>query len=398
VTSAGGNILSCGIMPTPAVALLTRQLGASGGIVVSASHNPFEYNGIKFFDAQGFKLKSTVEDAFEQRLQDLAASGGTLAFKNSQPVCTGVDVGLVKPIPDAAERYIENAIAILRRQDINLRDMRIAVDCGHGAAWHTTPRALRQLRAKVTAINTNYDGDNINVSCGSTNLDPIKALVKRTCADVGFAHDGDADRVIAIDSQGNEVDGDIIEAICAIDFKRRGMLTNNAVVSTVMANLGFFEAMRKHEIDVVTTQVGDANVLAAMRAGGYILGGEQSGHMIFLEENSTGDGLVTALQLLAVMRRTGQPLVELAREVHKYPQVMINVQVADKSKLANSDAVTQATDAAAKRLNDAAGGGRVLVRPSGTEPLVRVMVEASSEQTARQEAEALAVLISSELA
>jgi phosphoglucosamine mutase len=275
--------------------------------------------------------------------------------------------------------------------------LKVAVDCAHGAAFHTTPAALRELGCEVIAINTSYNGSDINVACGSTNLEPLRRLVAETKADLGLAHDGDADRLIALDAQGGEIDGDFIEAICAHDLKQRGLLDKNTVVSTVMCNLGFTRAMRELDIKVLQTDVGDSNVLAAMRAGGYVLGGEQSGHIIFLRHNSTGDGLITALQLLAAMRASGRSLHELSQVMKKYPQVLINVSVVDKAGLAKLKAIPTAVAQAERRL-ERAGGGRVLLRPSGTEPLVRVMVEAADETLAQREAEALAEIVRRELA
>ncbi|MDR3307605.1 MAG: phosphoglucosamine mutase [Coriobacteriales bacterium] len=382
ITHAGGEALLAGVIPTPAVALLVRELAASGGVVISASHNPPEYNGIKFFDAQGFKLTTALEDAFEERLQAILDSASPLSFlEHSDENDTGT------PIPNAAARYVAYAAATVTQQGIDLTGLKVAVDCGHGASFETTPQALRALGAEVVAINTTYNGDDINVDCGSTHLGPLKELVARTGAAVGLAHDGDADRLIAVDAAGNERDGDFIEAVCAVDLQARGLLKKQTVVSTVAGNLGFVRAMKEHGIDVVQTSVGDSNVLEAMRAGGYNLGGEQSGHTIFLDHNSTGDGLVSALQLLAAMKRSGKPLARLAQVMTRYPQVLINVKVADKTAALASAALNAAIDAAQIHLQD---NGRVLVRPSGTEPLVRVMVEAPSEELAQELAQRIA--------
>jgi phosphoglucosamine mutase len=287
-------------------------------------------------------------------------------------------------------------VAVVRDLGLDLSGLKIAVDCGHGAAFRTTPEALIELGAEVIAINTSFDGTDINVNCGSTNLAPIKALVAQTQADIGLAHDGDADRLIAVDANGNEIDGDYIEAICALDLQQRGQLAKNTVVSTVMCNLGFMVAMQEHNITVLQTDVGDSNVLAAMCAGGYNLGGEQSGHMIFLEHNSTGDGLITALMLLASMRQSNKPLHQLAQVMRKYPQVLINVADVDKTALPDATAIWEAVTKSEHRLSQA-GGGRVLLRSSGTEPKVRVMVEATDEATAQREAELLADLVKQEL-
>jgi phosphoglucosamine mutase len=407
ITSAGGDALLAGVTPTPAVALLTRQLDAQGGVVISASHNAPEYNGIKFFDAQGFKLPRDLEDKFEARLQakqgkhgdgsrvsspEQAPTGSGTPTGPTTP--TGPAVGIARPIEDANERYVAHAVEIVRAQGIDFSGLTIAVDCGHGASFYTTPEALRRLGAEVIAINTSFDGNDINVGCGSTHLEQIKAAVVQFGADAGMAHDGDADRLLAVDAQGNELDGDFIEAICALDLASQGKLPHNTVVSTIVCNLGFVTAMREHNIEVVQTDVGDSNVLAAMREGGYVVGGEQSGHMILLDHNSTGDGLITVLQLLTAMKRNDKTLAELAQTMTRYPQVTINVKVADKTGFHVSTLIQQAITAAGARLG---ADGRVLLRPSGTEPLIRVMVEAKDEQTAHTEAEQLAAIVEREL-
>jgi phosphoglucosamine mutase len=422
ITSAGGDALLAGIIPTPAVALLARELAASGGVVISASHNPPEYNGIKFFDAEGFKLTAALEDAFEERLQWAQAQARREPWEQlwEQPLPqeksqeqqqrrrerpqeslsspsahlpVGAAVGTGISLEDASERYITHAMDIVRSQGFDLADMVIAVDCGHGASYATTPEALRRLGAEVATINTDYDGNNINVACGSTHLEQLRALVIKTGAVVGIAHDGDADRMLAVDEQGNELDGDFIEAICALGLRKQGRLTHDTVVSTVLCNLGFVTAMRENGIEVIQTAVGDSHVLAAMKEGGFVLGGEQSGHMILFEHNSTGDGLATALQLLVTMRRTGRPLSQLAQVMVRYPQVLINVRVTGKDGINSSEPVRQAIEEATARLGEQ---GRVLLRPSGTEPLIRVMVEAADEQLAHDEAKRLAALVEQE--
>ncbi|MDR3053382.1 MAG: phosphoglucosamine mutase [Coriobacteriales bacterium] len=390
ITSAGGDVLLADIVPTPAVALLVREFKASGGVVISASHNAPEYNGIKFFDAEGFKLTSTLENTFEERLQ--AAVAGEPRDEGTP--LTGAAIGSASRIEDAAERYIAHAVATVQAQGLDFAGLKVAVDCGHGAAHATTPEALRRLGAAVTVINTSFDGNDINVGCGSTQLEPLRKLVATTGADMGIAHDGDADRMLALDASGAEIDGDFIEAICAKDLLERGLLRHNTVVSTVMCNLGFTVALQQLGIEVIQTAVGDSNVLAALRAGGLNLGGEQSGHTIFLDHNSTGDGLVSALQLLAALRRSGKTLAEAAQVMTKYPQVLININVADKTGLATSDTLHKAIDAAQARLQDS---GRVLVRASGTEPLVRVMVEAANEELAQELATQLAQVVQQEL-
>jgi len=407
IASRGGTALLAGIIPTPAVALLAREEQADGGVVISASHNPPEYNGIKFFDSAGFKLPQELEDVFEERLQRYVKeqSGGTEVLCVEPSGGTGSEEagpiddatppqGAVHQLENASERYIQHAINTVRQQGADLYGLTIAVDTGFGASGLTTPEALSRLGASVVAINTAFDGSRINVGCGSTHLEQLKALVLETRADAGIAHDGDADRLLAVDSCGNEIDGDFIEAILALDLKARGKLPCNTVVSTVMCNLGFVNAMKQQGISVIRTAVGDSHVLEAMREGGYLIGGEQSGHLILMEHNSTGDGLITALQLLAVVKRSGRSLAELSCVMTRFPQVLLNVKVRDKSLLDASRAITEAVAGAGARLGDR---GRVLLRPSGTELLIRVMVEAENEQTANDEAKSLAMLVEQEL-
>ena len=365
--AGGADALVCDIVPTPAVALLVRELEADGGVVISASHNPPEYNGIKLFSRDGFKLPDEVEDEIEEFCDD---------ERDGWVRPTGEGVGRIEQIDDALERYITHSTKAI---DVDLTGLSIAVDCGHGAAGVATPEAFRRLGATVTAINTESNGMDINVGCGSTNLAPITQVATDSHVDLAIAHDGDADRVLAVDETGAEVDGDAIMAICAVHRREQGTLPLDTVVSTVMCNLGFEIAMREHGISVIKTKVGDRYVLEQMQTSGATLGGEQSGHIIFLEHNTTGDGLVTALHLAAVMRETGKPLSELRRVMRRYPQVLVNVPVADKMRLGTSSVLAEAIHAAEQELGDT---GRVLVRPSGTEPLVRVMAEAADEESA----------------
>ncbi len=380
--AGGADALLCGIVPTPAVALLVRELEADGGVVISASHNAPEYNGIKLFSRDGFKLPDELEDEIEAFCENPREEW-------ERP--TGDGVGRVVHVDDALARYIAHSVASI---DVDLSGLTIAVDCGHGAAGEATPEALRQLGATVIAINCESDGMDINVGCGSTNLRPIIDIVGSQHVDLGIAHDGDADRVLAVDETGTEVDGDAIMAICAAHRHEHGQLPLDTVVSTVMCNLGFEIAMRERGITVIKTKVGDRYVLEQMQTSGATLGGEQSGHIIFLDHNTTGDGLVTALQLAAVMKATGKPLSELRGVMRRYPQVLVNVPVADKARMATSAALAEAIHDAEKELGDS---GRVLVRPSGTEPLVRVMAEAADEASAARVVERLVEVVRAEL-
>lgn len=385
VMSMGGTVLLAGIIPTPGVALLVREMCADAGIVISASHNPPEYNGIKFFDAQGFKLPDEVEDELEAIVRE-----GIPA----EALPAGDEVGFAVEVEDACEIYVAHAVETVRAAGMDLSGMKVALDTGHGASSFTSAEALRELGAEVIAINEEFTGLDINVECGSTHLGPLHELMKESGADVGIAHDGDADRVMLVDAEGTEVDGDIVEAVCAIDLKERGLLPHDTVVSTVMCNLGFVHAMRDAGIEVVQTKVGDRYVLECMRENGYVLGGEQSGHMIFLEHNSTGDGLITALQFLAACKRAGKGVSEAARTMERFPQRLINVRVVDKHALEGNEAIWSAVAQAESELGD---DGRILIRTSGTEPLVRVMVEASTLEAADGVCERLAKVVEDEL-
>lgn len=382
IMSMGGTALQAGIIPTPAIALLVRELHCDGGIVISASHNPPEYNGIKLFDSQGFKLPDAVEDDIEA----FVTRGG--AGEDELPA--GDAVGVVLPVEEACELYIAHAVSTVEAEGIDFKGLKVALDVGHGASCMTSAEALRRLGAEVTVVNEDFDGTDINVQCGSTHLGPVRDLVAEIGAEVGIAHDGDADRVMLVDARGNEIDGDVVEAVCALDLKARGKLPGNTAVSTVMCNLGLVHAMRDAEIELIQTKVGDRYVLEAMRAGGFTVGGEQSGHMIFLEHNSTGDGLVTALQFLAACKRAGKSVEEAAAVMTRFPQTLINVHVHDKHALEGNVAVAAAVEAAEAELGE---DGRVLIRPSGTEPVVRVMVEAADQETANRHAETIAAIV-----
>ncbi len=413
ITSAGGTVLEAGVIPTPGVALLVREMRAAGGAVISASHNPPEYNGIKLFDAQGFKLPDAVEDEIEAFIMQGGLEGETaraeeaawaaaqaateqqtadatsyLASEIKMPA--GPDVGVVVPLEKACDIYIDHVARSIEEQGVTFEGLRIALDTGHGASSLTSPEALRRLGAEVIVINDDFNGMDINVKCGSTHLEPLRQLMAETGADVGIAHDGDADRVMLMTPEGTEIDGDMVEAVCALDMRERGVLAGNTVVSTVMANFGFVRAMRAAGIEVVQTKVGDRYVLEAMREHGYSIGGEQSGHMILLDHNSTGDGLMTACQFLAAVIRSGKPVSEAVRVMEKMPQTLINVRVRDKHAADTNEAVAAAVAAAEQALADT---GRVLLRPSGTEPVVRVMVEAEDAEVARAHAEAIAAVV-----
>lgn len=397
IMSAGGTELSVGIIPTPAVALLVRELHADGGAVISASHNPPEYNGIKLFDAEGYKLPDEVEDKIEEFIKQGGLEGAADRAEQGEDAAAmlpGDEVGVALPVDEACEIYIEHAVQSVRAQDIDFSGMRIALDTGHGASSLTSAEAFRRLGAEVIAINEDFDGTDINVNCGSTHLKPLAQLMRESGADVGVAHDGDADRVMLMTPDGTEIDGDMVEAVCALDMKRRGCLPEDTVVSTVMCNLGFVHAMRDNGITVVQTKVGDRYVLEEMRAKGYAIGGEQSGHMILLEHNSTGDGLMTACQFLAAVKRADMPVADVVSIVKKFPQTLINVRVRDKHAVEGNEAIAAAVAKAEEALGDS---GRVLLRPSGTEPVVRVMVEAEDADAAKTHAEAIAAVVEAEI-
>jgi len=396
IMSAGGTALLAGVIPTPAVALLVGELHADGGMVISASHNPPEYNGIKLFDANGFKLPDEVEDEIEAFITAGGLEGKAAADPDAADdvMPRGDAVGVSIPVEEALEIYINHAVDSVRAQGIDFGSLHIALDAGHGASALTSAEAFRRLGAQVTVINDDYDGTDINVKCGSTCLDPLRELMAESGANVGVAHDGDADRVMLMCPDGTEIDGDFIEAVCALDMRERGVLAGNTVVTTVMCNLGFVRAMEREGIDVVQTKVGDRYVLEEMRDKGYSIGGEQSGHMILLDYNSTGDGLMTACQFLAAVVRSGKSLEEAVSVMTHYPQTLINVRVKDKEALDSCQAVA---DEVAAVEADLGATGRVLIRPSGTEPVIRVMVEAADADVAQQACERIAAVVEREL-
>ncbi|MGI6590303.1 MAG: phosphoglucosamine mutase [Eggerthellaceae bacterium] len=387
IMSLGGTVLDAGIIPTPAIALITRKMHADAGVVISASHNPPEYNGIKFFDGQGYKLPV----AKEKEIEEYVVGGGA----KPEDLVAGDEVGIVVPIQEATEIYIQHAVDVMNEQGIDFSGWKIALDAGHGASSGTTVEALRRLGADVTLINDDFNGTDINVECGSTHLEPLKRLVAEIGADVGIAHDGDADRVMIVDADGNELDGDVIEAVCAVDMKDRGLLAGNTAVTTIMCNLGFRKAMQANGISVERMQVGDRHVLERMREGGFSIGGEQSGHMIFLDYNSTGDGMMTACLFLAACVRAGKTVSQAAQVMQRCPQVLVNVQVKDKDRLEENQPIADAVAAVEQEMGD---DGQVLVRASGTEPVIRIMVEAPDLEDARRISDRLVNVVERELA
>ncbi|KWX03728.1 phosphoglucosamine mutase [Carbonactinospora thermoautotrophica] len=380
LASAGVDVLRAGVVPTPAVAYLTDALGADLGVMLSASHNPAPDNGIKFFARGGYKLPDAVEDQIEARLQE----------DWERPV--GPGVGRVREDGDLFERYVEHLIGTLPHR---LDGLRVVVDCAHGAAYRVSPEVLRRAGAEVVTIGCEPDGLNINEGCGSTHIETLRAAVVEHRADAGIAHDGDADRCLAVAADGSVVDGDQIMAILALAMKEAGTLHKDTLVATVMSNLGLKLAMQRAGVELVQTAVGDRYVLEAMKEGGYSLGGEQSGHVVMLEHATTGDGVLTGLHLLARVAASGKSLSELAAVMTRLPQVLVNVKGVDKSRVTTCEEVQAAVAAAETELGES---GRVLLRPSGTEPVVRVMVEAATEAQAREVAERLAGVVRSALA
>jgi phosphoglucosamine mutase len=391
LAGVGVDVLRLGVIPTPAVAFLTADKSADLGVMLSASHNPAKDNGIKLFARGGFKLPDAAEDEIEARL---GQPGGVVTGP------PGGGFGRVSDDGDSRERYLAHLLASLSAPGLPgaaeparpLAGLRIVVDCAHGAASEVAPSLLRRAGADVTAIGAEPDGENINDGCGSTHLDVVRAAVVEQQADAGIAHDGDADRCLAVDAGGQVIDGDQIMAVLALGLKASGRLAHNTVVATVMSNLGFRLAMKDAGIAVVETAVGDRYVLEAMRAGGYVFGGEQSGHIIMLDHATTGDGLLTALHLLAAVAREQVPLADLSKVMTTYPQVLVNVAGVDKTRVAASPEVAAQVAAATAELGRS---GRILVRPSGTEPTVRVMVEARDPERARHLADRLASVIRS---
>lgn len=379
IASEGVDVLRVGILPTPAVAFLTGAYGAAFGVMISASHNPMPDNGIKVFGPGGHKL----DDDTEHRIEELVAQG-----PGARPV--GADIGRVLHPADALDRYLAHVAAAATA---SLSGLTVVVDCAHGAASVAAPHAYSAAGARVITINAEPDGLNINADCGSTHLATLQAAVLAHGADLGLAHDGDADRCLAVDAAGRVVDGDAIMMVLALAMQAAGELASNTLVATVMSNLGLHLAMREAGIALRTTGVGDRYVLEELSAGGYALGGEQSGHIVMPAFGTTGDGIVTGLRLMSRMAQTGSPLAGLAAPMRTMPQVLINVEVRDKATAAAAPAVRDAVAEAEAELGDS---GRILLRPSGTEQIVRVMVEASDETTARQVAHRVARSVSAQ--
>jgi phosphoglucosamine mutase len=377
LTSAGADVVLVGVLPTPAVAFLTGHYGADIGVMLSASHNPMADNGIKLFARGGNKLP----DEIEAEIEAVVAAGPAW----SRPI--GAHIGRVRSAADAAERYLEHLSAATTG---SLSGLHVVVDCAHGAASDVAPELYRRLGARVTALACAPDGVNINLGVGSTHMALLANAVSAEGADLGIAHDGDADRCLAVDATGELVDGDQILGLCALALHEAGALREDTVVATVMSNLGFHHAMRAAGIEVVTTAVGDRYVLEALRKDNLSLGGEQSGHVVFTDAATTGDGLLTAVHVMARMVATDRSLADLAAAVQRLPQVLVNVQVADRTAIASSTAVKAAVTEAETELGDE---GRILLRPSGTEQLVRVMVEALTQHQADEIASRLATVV-----
>ena len=380
ICSVGANAVYVGVIPTPAVAYLTRKYKVDAGVVISASHNPMEFNGIKFFNGDGYKLSDTLEDEIEELIRN-----------NMKDVVLpiGSGVGRIDYRFDLRDEYVK---FMKKCVPVDLTGMKIVIDCAEGASYYTSVKTLKDLGADLVAIHTKPDGTNINANCGSTHMEELQARVVYEKADVGLAFDGDADRMLAVDEKGNLVDGDQLMAICGCHMKKKGTLKKNTIVVTVMTNLGFSLMGEREGIHVEKTKVGDRYVLENMLENGYNIGGEQSGHIIFLDDNTTGDGLLSGLHLLQVMKETGRKLSELAEVMEVLPQALVNAKVPNhkKEKFMEYTEIAEAIRALEEKFN---GEGRVLIRPSGTEPLVRVMIEGKNQSEIEEEAQKLAELI-----
>lgn len=384
ICSVGAHAVLAGVIPTPAVAYLVRHYRLDAGVMISASHNPVEYNGIKFFSDQGYKLSDELEDEIEDII---------LSRMEVLPCPTGNGIGT----RGYAEEALDDYITFLRNSTTErFQGIKVALDCANGAAYKAAPITMLELGAQLCIIHNEPDGTNINDKCGSTHMEDLVALVKENGADIGFAFDGDADRCLAVDENGQVIDGDKILAICGCDMKARGELKKDTIVGTVMSNLGLTMMGRENEISVLQTNVGDRYVLESMLAEGYNLGGEQSGHIIFLDYNSTGDGVLTAIQLLSVMNRSGKKASELAKTMEVMPQVLVNARVnnARKNEYMEVPEIKAAIEALQEKFSS---DGRVLIRTSGTEPLVRVMIEGKDKEAMEKEAMKLAAFIEEKL-
>lgn len=363
--SVGIEVMRLGVITTPGVAFLTKALGAQAGVMISASHNPVEDNGIKFFGADGFKLLDEQEEQIEYYLEQA---------EDLLPRPIGAQIGIVSDYFEGGQKYLSYLKTTVNE---SFEDLHIVLDCANGAAVSLAPRLIGDLGARITTIGTSPDGLNINAGVGSTHIEALQAKVVEKKADLGLAFDGDADRLIAVDEKGNVVDGDQIMYICALSMKEKGKLKNDTLVTTVMSNMGLYKALEAAGIRVETTKVGDRYVMEEMLKNGYNFGGEQSGHVIFLDYNTTGDGILTAVQLVNLLQEKKKHLSELVKELHIYPQKMVNVKVRDKKKVMENERVLQAIQDVEKEMD---GNGRVLVRPSGTESLVRIMIEAEEAE------------------
>ncbi len=385
--SVGASAIKVGVIPTPAVAYLTRMYNADAGVVISASHNSMEYNGIKFFNSEGLKLS----DSIEEEIEEIILSGNL-----ELPVqCEGENVGKVVREENGITDYVRFVRSTV---DCDFRGLKIVIDCANGANYNVAGRAFSKTGASLLVFNNYPNGININEDCGSTHMEGLCSMVKGTDYDIGIAFDGDGDRLLAVDENGNIVDGDVIMAICAKELSKEGRLKNNTVVATVMSNLGLTIAGNNNGYKVKQTQVGDRYVLEEMLKSGYNLGGEQSGHIIFLDYNTTGDGLVSAFQLLSVMKKTNKPLSVLSREAMTVlPQVVVNAKIKNENKILikEDQGLCEMIKQAEQALN---GNGRVLIRPSGTEPVVRVMLEGEDKQFLEKEAKQIAQYIERKMA
>ena len=380
ICSVGANAVYVGVVPTPAVAYLTRVKGYDAGVVISASHNPAEYNGIKFFSGTGYKLPDQLEDEIEETMRMNLAEF---------PMPLGGEVGRIIYDEDARDEYIDFAAGLI---NMDLSGLKIVVDTANGAASTTAERVFSKLNTKPIMIHNIPDGININQGCGSTHMEDLRQAVIANKADIGIAFDGDADRMLAVDEAGNMVEGDQIMAVCGLFMKQQGKLKKDTITATVMSNLGFFQMGKRENINIEQTKVGDRYVLERMLKCGYNFGGENSGHVIFLDENTTGDGLISALHLLEVMVNTGKKLSELTQVMTVLPQALVNARVSNikKEYYMDNPEIAKAIEELEKRFD---GAGRVLIRPSGTEPLIRVMIEGNDQDFIDREAKALAKLI-----